>query len=743
MAHTPTFDEILNMDIHGCVHLHPSSEWAGRQTAAAEARAKRWATTLCGVTHFGHMVCKDAPDAGHSGQLLARGQPGWRFMTGEEAELYLEVPRDEYESLLRSIPPEWSQILARGRDTSLHLGQVIGTRGGASIAHITRPSDGAIPARAERLEWHGPTARLMPTGDHFSIQAGDPLIHHTLRVRHHELPVQCEEDIERLEADPMSPAAIDLREALHLRVEACAPRGQAHGEDTQCLGYARRGTVRMARLMALGCATVGRLDQLAAAQVWEVIRTLDAREARCHYYPWIQRLPPHVQQLVVARWVRETQVEWLPGGARDAYLRRLHSGYPIGPEKRKDGWEVCARCRKMHGLAHCTAAHHETICHACIDCPAPGGAAEVMKVLTDCWERVTGEKLRPVRATAMFGDRRLGRSDEEAQEHRRLEEPWRAAHAAVVLALDSARRATRPPGPAGAPLDEHRQPQPWGASRVVAAARNEMQKIARKVARLRQSQHMYAQFRAVWVASGVLELTRSGGVRVALFDRWDDPARHPPTAKEVVAIATDGSGTKDGRAGWGIHARRLQPGELASAAESLPTGQEPLLEACGPVITSAARAGHVGASRGTNNTGELNAIHEALTEGEKLITDPGGQELHILADSFLAIHTTTGAWKPRSNKRMVDANKAVLARLRKRGLVVRIRHVRAHRGHAMNERADALAKMGALGCSMRRAACPHSPTSPTPTPTPSPTPHQPLPAPTGASVNRESATVPD
>ena len=106
MAHTPTFDEILNMDIHGCVHLHPSSEWAGRQTAAAEARAKRWATTLCGVTHFGHTVCKDTPDAGHSGQLLARGQPGWRFMTGEEAELYLEVPRGEYESLLRSIPPE-------------------------------------------------------------------------------------------------------------------------------------------------------------------------------------------------------------------------------------------------------------------------------------------------------------------------------------------------------------------------------------------------------------------------------------------------------------------------------------------------------------------------------------------------------------------------------------------------------------------------------------------------------------
>ena len=122
---------------------------------------------------------------------------------------------------------------------------------------------------------------------------------------------------------------------------------------------------------------------------------------------------------------------------------------------------------------------------------------------------------------------------------------------------------------------------------------------------------------------------------------------------------------------------------------------------------------------------------------------PSGQELHILADSLLAIHTTTGAWKPRSNKKMVEANKAVLARLRKRGLEVRIRHVRAHRGHAMNERADALAKMGALGGSMRRAACPHPPTPPTPTPTPSPTPHQPLPAPAGASVNRETATVPD
>ena len=72
-----------------------------------------------------------------------------------------------------------------------------------------------------------------------------------------------------------------------------------------------------------------------------------------------------------------------------------------------------------------------------------------------------------------------------------------------------------------------------------------------------------------------------------------------PTAH--VAFSVDGKGLKDGRAGWGIHARRLQPGKLASAAESLPTGQEPILEACGPVITSATVAGHVGATRGTNN----------------------------------------------------------------------------------------------------------------------------------------------
>ena len=46
------------------------------------------------------------------------------------------------------------------------------------------------------------------------------------------------------------------------------------------------------------------------------------------------------------------------------------------------------------------------------------------------------------------------------------------------------------------------------------------------------------------------------------------------------------------------------------------------------------------------------------------------------------------------------AQKAVAA-LRMRGVRVLLRHVRAHRGHAMNERADTLAGLGAQGVRMR------------------------------------------
>jgi hypothetical protein len=54
-----------------------------------------------------------------------------------------------------------------------------------------------------------------------------------------------------------------------------------------------------------------------------------------------------------------------------------------------------------------------------------------MRIVTRCWEEATGEVLRASGPTALFGDRRYGRTEEDAHQYKHLEEPWRALHAAV------------------------------------------------------------------------------------------------------------------------------------------------------------------------------------------------------------------------------------------------------------------------------------------------------------------------
>ena len=71
----------------------------------------------------------------------------------------------------------------------------------------------------------------------------------------------------------------------------------------------------------------------------------------------------------------------------------------------------------------------------------------------------------------------------------------------------------------------------------------------------------------------------------------------------------------------------------------------------------------------------------------------------------------------------MNKNKRALARLRGKGVDVRFRHIRAHEGHRMNERADALAKQGGQGLRQRegsyyRPPLPPSPPSLLPTPPP-------------------------
>ena len=144
-----------------------------------------------------------------------------------------------------------------------------------------------------------------------------------------------------------------------------------------------------------------------------------------------------------------------------------------------------------------------------------------------------------------------------------------------------------------------------------------------------------------------------------------------------------------------------------------------LAEEYGPVITIPKQEGYIGATRGTNNTGELTALHGALVRAKGLTSGTPRARVLILTDSRLAL-CTTGAWAARSHKAIVARNRAALAALKAAGAKVTLQHVRAHRGHGMNERADKLARLGALGAHLRDGRPPRTPAAaPRPPPPPS------------------------
>ena len=184
-------------------------------------------------------------------------------------------------------------------------------------------------------------------------------------------------------------------------------------------------------------------------------------------------------------------------------------------------------------------------------------------------------------------------------------------------------------------------------------------------------------------------------MRVGVFDSWQH--EKGPVNTRALFVATDGSGLKDGRAGYGCVGRWLGPGDDPAVAPR--PDEPPTFDECGPVVTNATKYGYLGATKGSNNTGELSGLCRGLERA--LPHTLPGDEVHALSDSMLAICATSGAWRPKCHHALVARCKKAVAALRMRGVRVSLRHVRAHRGHAMNERADTLAGLGAQGVRMR------------------------------------------
>ena len=290
---------------------------------------------------------------------------------------------------------------------------------------------------------------------------------------------------------------------------------------------------------------------------------------------------------------------------------------------------------------------------------------------------------------------------------RHLEQPWRVLHAATALAIDRARRRTRPPDfdVMKSPMS-HAQPRPWSTAKIIGVARKEMDQMLRALESDARRLGKYPEFHKLWLRNGgslafaKYPKGKMSKIHATLLDNWSAQADTP---SQTLTIATDGSGRRDGRAGYGVTARWLAPDEdpsLPPLADAEPT----LIEHYGPVDTDPASPMWIGASRATNNTGELTAVYVALQTARAHCT--AGDTARILPDSMMALCTTTGAWKPCKHKALIARNVKELAALRSRGIDILFEHVRAHRGHSMNERADKLADLGAQTTTHFRAGRP-------------------------------------
>ena len=142
---------------------------------------------------------------------------------------------------------------------------------------------------------------------------------------------------------------------------------------------------------------------------------------------------------------------------------------------------------------------------------------------------------------------------------------------------------------------------------------------------------------------------------------------------------------KNAKAGYGI------------AEYEVTANEEKFLSArYGKVVTSPRHSMFQGATKHTNNAGELTALLRAVygeLEGQGRVT--------FVSDSMHAINTATGRTTPGRSKG--NANRLLAIRLRaayrllqlQRGEDIHIRHVKSHTGIRGNEAADKLANMGA------------------------------------------------
>jgi ribonuclease HI len=173
--------------------------------------------------------------------------------------------------------------------------------------------------------------------------------------------------------------------------------------------------------------------------------------------------------------------------------------------------------------------------------------------------------------------------------------------------------------------------------------------------------------------------------------------------RESVLIYTDGSCLGNNNvainkcpAGWGAVAITNCAGTEQFPADS--DSAHVLARLYGPVLLDPTHPQYLGAEVGSNNTGELTAIGEALKWVDTCEAISEGAAVVIRYDSKYAANIANGTWTAHKNTKLAESVQALHKKCTKKRRIA-FSHVKGHSNHMWNDEADRLANKGGTGLS--------------------------------------------